>query len=73
RNVTWVAGRFPIPPRVQVKIRYKARPTMATLDDLGGGRLHVCLDEPVMGVTAGQGAVFYDGELCLGGGIIADN
>lgn len=73
RDVTWVAGRFPTRPRAEVKIRYKARPVTATLDDLGGGRLRVCLDEPVMGVTAGQGAVFYDGEICLGGGIIADS
>lgn len=73
RNVNWVSGSAPtVPIRAQVKIRYKAKPVAATVTSLAETRARVDFDEPVFGMTAGQGAVFYDGEVCLGGGIIAD-
>ena len=37
-----------------------------------GARLEVKMDEPDRGVAAGQFAVFYDGDVCLGGGMIAE-
>jgi tRNA-specific 2-thiouridylase len=73
RDVNWVAGESPGEAiRAQVKIRYKARPAEATVTPLAGERAMVLFDEPVAGSTAGQGAVFYQGDLCLGGGLIAD-
>lgn len=73
RDVNWVGGRVPDGPiSAEIKIRYKAKPVAGTVTALANGRCRVHFDEPVFGITAGQGAVFYDGDVCLGGGIIAD-
>lgn len=71
RQVTWIAGHPP-PAAVpaQVKIRYRALPTAATVTPLAGDRVHVRFTEPLRAITPGQSAVFYDGEICLGGGVI---
>ncbi|HLV34003.1 MAG TPA: aminomethyltransferase beta-barrel domain-containing protein, partial [Spirillospora sp.] len=58
------------PFRAEVKIRYKAKPAAALIEPLGTDRIRVRFDEPVRDATPGQGAVIYDGEVCLGGGII---
>lgn len=73
RQVSWIAGHPPgASTAVQVKIRYRAQAAPATVTDAGHGRAQVTFDAPVSGITPGQGAVFYDGDVCLGGGIIAD-
>ncbi|MCP4426519.1 MAG: tRNA 2-thiouridine(34) synthase MnmA [Chloroflexi bacterium] len=73
RDVNWVAGEPPAAAfRAQVKIRYKAQAADATVTVGKKSRIHVQFDEPVMGVTAGQGAVIYDDDVCLGGGIIME-
>lgn len=73
RDVNWVTGDPPaVPISSQVKIRYKAAAVAAEVAVVGNGRVQIQFQEPVFGVTAGQGAVFYAGDECLGGGIIAD-
>jgi len=70
-SVNWLNGSPPTQPiRAQIKIRYKAKPAWGVVVDEGNGRCLVQFDEPVFGITPGQGAVFYNGEICLGGGII---
>src|SRR5690606_3293708 len=74
RDVNWVAGEAPPAPiRAAVKSRYKAKMMDATVEPLADGRAQVTFDDYVFGSTAGQGAVFYDGEVCLGGGLISDS
>ena len=74
RDVNWIAGTPPITPiSAQVKIRYKAKAVTATVENRDNGRALVHFHEPVVGITPGQGAVFFDSDQCLGGGIIADD
>ncbi|MGB3715105.1 MAG: tRNA 2-thiouridine(34) synthase MnmA [Candidatus Promineifilaceae bacterium] len=73
RQTNWVAG-FPIAKgkRVGVKIRYRAKPAGVIVLNCSADEVSVKFLEPVYGITAGQGAVFYDDNVCLGGGIITN-
>jgi tRNA-specific 2-thiouridylase len=53
-----------------VKIRYSHPGAAATLTPLKNGRVRIRLHEPQRAVTPGQAAVFYDGDVVLGGGWI---
>jgi tRNA-uridine 2-sulfurtransferase len=59
------------PMRVTVKIRHKHAGASATLEKSGSDEVLVTFDEPQRAVTPGQAAVFYDGEVVVGGGWIA--
>ncbi|MGA1796619.1 MAG: tRNA 2-thiouridine(34) synthase MnmA [bacterium] len=63
-----IAG--PWPQRVLAQIRSTQPPQEATLKEIGEGRVRVVFERPVRAITPGQSAVFYDEEVCLGGGII---
>ncbi len=56
--------------RCTVKTRYRQTDIPCTVKALDADRIEVIFDEPVAAVTPGQSAVFYNGEVCLGGGII---
>ena len=73
RDVNWIAGTPPSSDQiVTAKIRYKAQSIPAMVEKVANGRFRVKFQEPVFGITAGQGAVFFDHDQCLGGGIIDD-
>ena len=73
-DVTWV-GEPPVREgetiRCSAKFRYRQpdQPVEATLQ---GGRLLIHALTPQRAVTPGQSAVLYDGEICLGGGIVTE-
>jgi tRNA-specific 2-thiouridylase len=71
-EVNWPSGEAPSAPfRAEVKIRYTAREAWAQVTPLEGEKqVRVRFDAPQRDVTAGQAAVFYEGDLLLGGGII---
>jgi tRNA-specific 2-thiouridylase len=70
-EVNWVSVEPPKNPfRAQVKIRYKSANEWATIHPSENGMAIVHFDQSVRGITPGQAAVFYEKELCLGGGII---
>lgn len=71
RDVSFVAGQVPSAPlKVMAKIRYRATEAEATVTPLGEGRVKVTFAEPQRAITPGQGVVFYQDEVVLGGGII---
>ncbi|MDJ1185805.1 tRNA 2-thiouridine(34) synthase MnmA [Roseofilum casamattae] len=70
-RANWVSIAEPEAPiRADVRIRYRSKPTPATVVPLADNRVHLMFDEPQFGVTPGQAAVWYDGDRLLGGGII---
>ncbi|TCJ97845.1 tRNA (5-methylaminomethyl-2-thiouridylate)-methyltransferase [Volucribacter psittacicida] len=58
------------PLRCSVKTRYRQTDITCTIEPINQDCISVMFDEPQMAVTPGQSAVFYQGEVCLGGGII---
>ena len=56
--------------RVSAKIRYSAKPQLATLIPLENNRVKVVFDEKQRAITKGQSVVFYLENLVVGGGII---
>ncbi len=77
RSLTAIGSNFiacdpPTEPlTVEVKIRHNHTPAAATVRALGEGRAEVCFAVPQRAVTPGQSAVFYQGDLVIGGGVIA--
>jgi tRNA-specific 2-thiouridylase len=71
RDVNWVSANTPNEPfRAEVKIRYTAKEAWALVTPLADGRAKVRFDAPQRDITAGQAAVFFQGDLMFGGGII---
>jgi len=61
---------LPEPTRVAVKIRHRHEPAAAVIEKCGNDKVLVTFDEAQRAITPGQAAVFYDGEVVVGGGWI---
>jgi len=61
------------PMRVAVKIRHKHQPAPAIIQSAGPDEVIVTFDEPQRAITPGQAAVFYDGDIVVGGGWIENS
>ncbi len=84
QDLSWAAGIAPDlskPRRLAAKTRYRqadapcllqAAPNGGPLTEVRDpGAIQLVFDDPQWAVTPGQSAVLYDGEVCLGGGVIA--
>jgi tRNA-specific 2-thiouridylase len=56
--------------RVRVKIRHRHEGATAVLEESSHDEVLVTFDEPQRAITPGQAAVFYDGDVVVGGGWI---
>ncbi|MFQ5628384.1 MAG: tRNA 2-thiouridine(34) synthase MnmA [bacterium] len=68
-NVHWIST-IPRKDELEVKIRHAPEINKCKIRELGSKRLEVKIAIKESGIAAGQFAVFYDGEVCLGGGVI---
>src|SRR5450830_144362 len=71
QDASWVAGTAPQAGRFSAKTRYRQLDAPCTLAAGAAAAFHLSFPEPQWAVTPGQSAVLYDGEVCLGGGVIA--
>ena len=56
--------------RLKVKVRYRQPEQWAVVTQTGPDTVEVEFDEPQRAITKGQSAVFYDGDIVVGGGVI---
>ena len=71
QDTAWVAGTAPAAGALSAKTRYRQADAACGLTPLGEQAFNLHFSEPQWAVTPGQSAVLYDGEVCLGGGVIA--
>jgi tRNA-uridine 2-sulfurtransferase len=69
-RVHWIGDVPSGPVEVQARVRSRAADAAATVTPLAGHRARVVFAQKLRAVAPGQAVVFYDGDLCLGGGWI---
>ena len=72
-DANWISGHAPSPGKYSAKTRYRQvdAPCEFLLDSNGPLSFQLTFPEAQWAVTPGQSAVLYDGDICLGGGIIS--
>jgi tRNA-specific 2-thiouridylase len=71
QDASWVSGVPPTAQALAAKTRYRQTDAPCHLSVQAADAFSLAFSEPQWAVTPGQSAVLYDGEVCLGGGIIA--
>jgi len=70
-DAAWVSGEPPAAgTRIAAKTRYRQADSACTVTRVEGNRFSLAFDAPQWAATPGQSAVLYDGQRCLGGGVI---
>ena len=70
QDASWVAGTAPTASQLSAKTRYRQLDAPCTLAPGANEAFSLTFPEPQWAVTPGQSAVLYDGDICLGGGVI---
>lgn len=71
KRLNWISvDELRAPMRVKVKIRHRHEPADAVIGMSGDNEVTATFDIPQRAVTPGQAAVFYDGDVVVGGGWI---
>lgn len=70
-QISWIAGHAPDTSTLSAKTRYRQADVPCTFHSDSDTTFSLAFDTPQWAVTPGQSAVLYDGDICLGGGIIS--
>jgi tRNA-specific 2-thiouridylase len=70
QDASWVAGHAPEAAALAAKTRYRQADAPCRFEAEGERGFALDFTDPQWAVTPGQSAVLYDGEVCLGGGVI---
>ena len=70
-DTSWVAGHPPTQATLAAKTRYRQTDAPCHFEGHADGSFTLDFPQDQWAVTPGQSAVLYDGEVCLGGGVIA--
>ena len=73
QDCSWVAGTAPPPGTMAAKTRYRQLDSVCELRSAMAGACELSFSEAQWAVTPGQSAVLYQGDVCLGGGVIASS
>ena len=69
-EATWISGEAP-GAEIECMVRLRHRqPLQKCRIQISGEKVHMEFDQPQRAVTPGQSAVFYQGDVCLGGAIV---
>ena len=72
-QLNWIAGVQPIfPLKCCAKVRYRQNDQVCLITQLEDGKIQVDFSKAQRAITPGQSVVFYEGDVCLGGGIILE-
>lgn len=71
-QLSWTLDQAPVPGRYTAKTRYRQADAACEVVAVDDGVLRLLFDAPQWAITPGQSLVLYDGEHCLGGGIILE-
>ena len=69
-QASWISGAVPSLGAYCAKTRYRQADALCNVLRTEGEQFSLSFAEPQWAVTPGQSAVLYDGDICLGGGII---
>ena len=69
-NNHWINQPAKLGQKLHVRTRHRAKLITCEVSEINNDRVVLNLSEQIRAITPGQSAVLYDGEICIGGGII---
>ena len=69
-DLNWITDEPILNKEISAKFRYRQKDNKVKIVELNENEAKIIFLENIKAVTPGQAAVFYDGDICLGGGLI---